>query len=414
MFFNFINFHSIPFHSQNSIIDDYDVVKRFINDNFSKSDEFHIVCLNEVYSYRSGIFGSLFNCLARCFKNQPVCLKNYLNSHCYKNNPFFCNDFDIIASFCSYFNRYIPLLNYGVCDYQNLFFQYDKEESTLHYLYNDSKSTYTSMLDSGCAFLSNKTALYQGFVPFEKHNNYFDKLMNKGIQWSYFENNDNGYLFLTFNLSHNLCQEWKFCEIEQVICLANEIQLKYIDFDFIDNFQCIIIGDFRIELWDVAPILTAYTVHHLYETTYLLSYDKNLHTSRSCVANQTIITIDDHCESKKRKRTESVCLQEDKEIDEEKKEEENGYNYEYKEERKEYEFEGINYYESDMNYQTDYESDYENDYESDYEVQSVEEVCLNPLQNIVEVPDVIVEIKDDLIIDSYFPEEDVDDEWTRI
>jgi hypothetical protein len=428
MFFNFINFHSIPFHSQCDFDYDYDVVKRFIDEKMDKDDEFYIVCLNEVYSYRSGIFGSLFNYLAKCFTNQPTCLKNYLNSHSYKNNPFFCNDFDIIASYCSYLNKFIPILNLGSVNSQHSFFFHNFEQSKLKYLYNDSHPPpfCSSMLDSGCGFLSNKIPLYKGFVSLEKSNTYFDKLVNKGIQWNYFEENDNGFLFITFNLSQNLSNEWKLYEIEQIICLANEIQLKYVDFDFIHNFQCIIIGDFRIELWNVAPVLTAFTVNHLYETTYALSYNKNLNINRSSIANQIIISINDH-ESKKRKRTDSY-ENECKKINDE---------------DESYEFEGIsdNYDEcKNMNHEnTEIEnaetSDNENAYES-YDIsdnyeryesdgEAKTEVFFNPLvlleDDIEEIKDVIVEIKEETIFDAYFSndiedeeEGDIENEWTRI
>ena len=87
MLFSFINFNSIPFHSQSNFNEEFDVIKDFIDDT-NQNEQFSIVCLNEVYGYRSGIFGFCLNYLSNCIKSQPTLIKNYMNSQCYKNNPF--------------------------------------------------------------------------------------------------------------------------------------------------------------------------------------------------------------------------------------------------------------------------------------------------------------------------------------
>ena len=119
----------------------------------------------------------------------------------------------------------------------------------------------------------------------------FDNLIHKGIQWNYYEIENVGYIFITFNLSSDLCYNRKWFEIEQIICLANEIQLKYADFDFIENLHCLIIGDFKIDLLHISNILSAFKVTPLYDTTFLLSYDKDLKIQQNIVSNQTIVSV---------------------------------------------------------------------------------------------------------------------------
>jgi hypothetical protein len=294
MLFSFINFNSIPFHSQSNFNEEFDVIKDFIDDT-NQNEQFSIVCLNEVYGYRSGIFGFCLNYLSNCIKSQPTLIKNYMNSQCYKNNPFFCDDFDIIASYCSYLNRFIPILNFGYWDNQKTFLNYNYDHSQLKYINNDSQQKLCSfshpMLDSGCAFISNKIPLFKGFLPLEKSDSYFDNLIHKGIQWNYYEIENVGYIFITFNLSSDLGYNRKWFEIEQIICLANEIQLKYVDFDFIENLHCFIIGDFKIDLLHISNILSAFKVTPLYDTTFLLSYDKDLRVQQNIVSNQTIVSV---------------------------------------------------------------------------------------------------------------------------
>jgi len=425
MLFNFINFNSIPFHSPSNFDRDFDIIKEFIDD-IDQNDEFSIVCLNGVYGYRSGIFGFLMNHLSKCIKNQPTCIKNFVNGKCFKDDPFYCNDIDIIASYCCYINRFIPILNFGYWDNQKTFINHNYFQSQLKYINNDSQQKLFSfsnpMLDSGCAFISNKSPLYKGFVPLEKSDSYLDKLINKGIQWNYYEIQKVGYIFITFNLSSDRSYTRKWFEIEEIICLANEIQLKYVNFDIITDFHCIIIGDFKIDLSYISHILSAFHINHLHDTTFLLTSDRDIPIQQNIVSNQTLVNIkiDKKKEEISMVKSEIICNP-------------------LHEESKEIEFENKEEIEFESKEQIEFESKEEIEFESKEEIvieipqEELNDISLQKKDNLSlqdeeiqiimnitekekEFEEIdIVEIKDETFIHSYFQtEQDEDDEWTRI
>jgi len=222
--------------------------KSIINESLPEKigdNDLVISCVQEVYGYRTGIFGYLFSILSMNKKFKTNFIVNYLNKHFYKNNNLLCSDSFLLSVLISYINSFIPFLNYGVYDFKdsisnnNIILKYKNKNDSIPGMFNYSESYY----DSGCCIFSNKEPYMSGYEPLEYYNkvSVSDKIAKKGIVWSFFKDENKGILVITFNLSDDIDDLTKLLELNQIMTLHKEVKNKFVG--SVNIFESFICGD---------------------------------------------------------------------------------------------------------------------------------------------------------------------------
>jgi hypothetical protein len=231
---------------------DYSKWKTIINEKMSNiidNDNLIVYCVQETYGYRTGLFGFLSHSISSFLPFESFCLKRFMNSNIryYQSNNIFSSDGEIISSFISKINRYIPILNIGTWDYKNelLMENFYYENNSIPHMFD-----FTSpMLDSGCGIFSNQIPFESGYEPLDYVNNKIslsDNLSSKGMVWSFFKsNNKKGIVVISFNLSDDLFELTKLLELEQIISLKNKLQNRF--GLMVNDYETYIVGDFKIK-----------------------------------------------------------------------------------------------------------------------------------------------------------------------
>jgi len=229
---------------------DYSNWKSTITEKMSTivdNDNLIIYCVQEVYGYRTGIFGLLSHIISNFSPIQTFCFRQIMNSNIryYQTNNIFSSDGEIISSFISKINRYIPFFNIGTWDYKNdlLLKNFFYENYSIPHMFN----FHYPMLDSGCGIFSNKKPFLSGYEPLDFINkaSLSDNLSSKGIVWSFFSNDDKkGITIISFNLSDDLFELTKLLELEQIISLKNKLHNQF--GLMVNEYETYIIGDFKI------------------------------------------------------------------------------------------------------------------------------------------------------------------------
>lgn len=234
---------------------DYSNWKSTINEKMSNiidNDNLIIYCVQEIYGYRSGIFGLLSHIISNFSPIQTFCFRQIMNSNIryYQINNIFSSDGEIISSFISKINRYIPFFNIGTWDYKNdlLIKNFFYENYSIPYIFD----FHSPMLDSGSGIFSNKKPFLSGYEPLDFVNkvSLSDNLSSKGIVWSFFKSNDDtkGITIISFNLSDDLFELTKLLELEQIMSLKNNLHNQF--GLMVKEYESYIIGDFKINFTD--------------------------------------------------------------------------------------------------------------------------------------------------------------------
>ena len=277
------NLKSIPWFSDNK----REQYKAFIEHNIPKQaneDELVVLCVQEIYGYRSGPLGFISNYITSKIKTQPSFLQKILNITLFTKNNLLYNDLDIFSGLISIINRSIPILN--VCSWDDKSLLLNK--NNLKYMNNDSlpgmfdiQSLFcmSPIFDSGCGIISNKKPIYSGFEKFyiyECHS-LSDHYANKGIVWNFYKSDDNlnGILIMTYNVSDNMDSMHKLLEVDQIINLKNSIETAHIS--CVNNFEIYIFGDLKINIEEQSnknsymELLKSFNVSNYTSTYYMFS-----------------------------------------------------------------------------------------------------------------------------------------------
>jgi DNA-directed RNA polymerase subunit E'/Rpb7 len=257
----------------------YSEWKTIINEKMSNNidnDNLIVYCVQETYGYRAGMFGFLSHSISTFLPFQSFYLKQFMNSNIryYQSNNIFSSDGEILSSFISKINRYIPFFNIGTWDYKNqlLMKNFFYENNSIPHMFD-----FTSpMLDSGCGIFSNQIPFESGYEPLDfvgKKLTISDNLSSKGMVWSFFTNNVNkGITVISFNLSDDLFELSKLLELEQIISLKNKLQNRF--GLMVNEYETYIVGDFKIKFSEDSESFIQLTegmiINYSDNTNYLL------------------------------------------------------------------------------------------------------------------------------------------------
>lgn len=247
---NNLNMKATPMFSD--ACNNYNSWKSIINESLPdkiNENELIISCVQEIYGYRTGVFGYVFNYLSLKCNLKTTFIVDYLNRNYFMNNNLKCWDSLFLSSLFSYINSYIPLLNYGVFDYKNyisngnIVLKYKNDNKSIRGMFNYSDPYY----DSGCCIYSNKKPFMSGYEPLEYVNkiSISDKLASKGIVWSFFKEENKGILVITFNLSDDINNLTKILELDQIIRLHNQVKDNLVG--LVTEFESFICGDCKFD-----------------------------------------------------------------------------------------------------------------------------------------------------------------------
>ena len=232
-------------------------IEQILSDKNKNKDDLYIITLQEGYGYRVGLLGYLAHMLSYNLSQnyEPTSFQRFLNKYITKK-PIYSNDFEIAAFYLSILSRSLPLLNIGIWDVKNKL-----KNHIFRNIYNSSepcifdlKSLFClrPVFDSGCAILSNRKANANGFEKWswmnKLDNAYFkldsyEKMINKGITWAYFECDDKGIVVMNFDLFNiftiRQCFE-QVIELEKYLrCTLGENIVNYeIYITFNDYYEC--------------------------------------------------------------------------------------------------------------------------------------------------------------------------------
>ena len=267
-----VNMKNKPFFSKNFKKEKWlDALQSIRLDSTSEDDdELIIVCLQNLYGYRTGLIGYLSTMLTSTLSNyipSTFVFSTLLN--CIFNCKFKSNDLDMFSGIISILNRSIPFLNYGVWDSKqffsnklNLFINENHSMNGIFNLY--SIFLLQPFFDSGLGILSNKKCSESGF---ESLRNPTNKFINEGFLWSYFENKD--ILIITLNITKN---EDNTSDLKELLTLIDKLLLK-----FSHNCEIYISGDFRMNLDECKYLFEDdFKILNNDETQYLLYRNNNV------------------------------------------------------------------------------------------------------------------------------------------
>ena len=261
-----------PFFSKNFKKEKWlDALQSIRLDSTSEDDdELIIVCLQNLYGYRTGLIGYLSTMLTSTLNNYiPSTFVFTTLLNCIFNSKFKCNDLDLFSGIISILNRSIPFFNYGVWDYKqffskklNLFINENHSMNNIFNLY--SIFLFQPFFDSGLGILSNKKCSESGF---EGLRNPTNKFINEGFLWSYFK--DKNILIITLNITEN---EDNTSDLKELLTLIGKLELK-----FSNTCEIYISGDFKMNLDECKYLFEdEFKILNNDETQYLLYKNNNI------------------------------------------------------------------------------------------------------------------------------------------
>ena len=275
---------------------DYSNWKSTIHEKMSNiidNDNLIIYCVQETYGYRTGLFGLFGHTISSILPIETFFFRQIMNSNIryYQSNNILSSDGEIISSFISKINRYIPFLNIGTWDYKNnlLLKNFFHENHSIPYMFD----FHSPMLDSGCGIFSNKKPFLSGYEPLDFINkiSLSDNLSSKGIIWSFFKNEyDKGITVISFNLSDDLFELSKLLELEQIMSMKNKLHNQF--GLMVKEYETYIIGDFKINFNEETESFVKLTdrmfVNHN-NTNYLIYQRENANENGTQMKNETQI-----------------------------------------------------------------------------------------------------------------------------
>lgn len=281
--------------------------KQTIDKNLPTEEELNendlvIFCIEEMYGYRTGIFGYISKLLSNSISQHVAStsvLQNIFN-YIFKTN-FICDDIEFVSLLITLINRPIPLLNFGVWDDKYKIFKENSNRTVLKNInYNDSMNGmfdvisnlfYCPFFDSGLSILSNKPSYASGFERLTSHSS-FSSYKNHGFAWSYFKKDDDnqkGIMAICINLSDNKENKVKEIECQQMINLVEALKETYSK--DVKLYETYIIGDLKINLVEtgLSFLFHNFQVFNKFETSYLIYNDNNSTTYKKQTALSTCV-----------------------------------------------------------------------------------------------------------------------------
>jgi hypothetical protein len=288
-----VNMKNKPFFSNNLKKEKWiNVIKsNLLSDSNIDDNELIIVCLQDLYAYRTGFLGYLSTLLTSILNKYipSTFIFSTLSNYFFKSN-FKCNDLDTFSGIISILNRSIPFLNYGVWDYKKYI------SNKLNLFINDNHSIngmldlnsiflFKPFFDSGLGILSNKKCEESGFEKLTKPTN---KFINEGFLWSYFKDGDKNILVVTLNITKN---DDNTSDLKELLVLIDTLLLK-----FSKNCEIYVLGDFRMELDQCKHLFEDdFKILNNEETQYLLY--KNNKFFKNPIYLKTRADVDDENDS---------------------------------------------------------------------------------------------------------------------
>jgi hypothetical protein len=284
--------------------------KQTIDKNLPTEEELNendlvIFCIEEMYGYRTGIFGYISKLLSNSISQHVVSTSVLQNIFNYIfRTKFICDDIEFASLLITLLNRPIPLLNFGVWDDKYKIFKENSNRTVLKNInYNDSMNGmfdvisnlfYSPFFDSGLSILSNKPSYASGFERLTSHSS-FSSYKNHGFAWSYFKNdgsNEKGIMAICINLSDNKEKGVKEIECQQMINLVENLKERYST--DVKLYETYIIGDLKINLMEtgLSILFQNFQIFNKFETSYLIYNDNNSTTFKKQPALSSCV-IDD-------------------------------------------------------------------------------------------------------------------------
>lgn len=267
-----VNIKNKPFFSNNLKKEKWiDTIQSISLSNSNVDDnELKIVFLQNLYGYRTGLFGYLSTLLTSTLnKCTPSTFIFSTLLNCFFNSKFKCNDLDMLSGIISIFNRSIPILNYGVWDDKqffgkklNLFINENHSINGIFDLY--SIFLFQPFFDSGLGILSNKKCDDSGF---ESLKNPTNKFINEGFLWSFFKDDNKNILIITLNITKN---EDNTSDLKELLTLIDNLLLK-----FSNNCEIYAFGDFKMNVDECKHLFDDFKILNNDGTQYLLCKNNN-------------------------------------------------------------------------------------------------------------------------------------------
>jgi len=300
--------------------------KKYIKENVHKdnvninNNELNILCIQNLYGYRTGIIGYLSSLLSYKLSqyNNPTFFQRMINLFNYEVKS---NDYEILSFITSFISRKIPIINISNWDLkQNLFgdndiFKYEQSNLSMPSIFNLS-SVYllNPIFDSGCSLYSNIKPIESGFERWDISNNgeFTDKLFNKGINWSFFQSTNKkcGISIINISTINNVSEYIYGLQFKQIINLKEKLERKYALNLSCEKYETFILGDFNNdfnktyesfdikELWNIFEqsglnIISSnennFILHHLYSSTE--NKEQKLNKNTYMIYDDIITTI---------------------------------------------------------------------------------------------------------------------------
>lgn len=269
--------------------------KDYIKNNISKKNDFKIndndlviVCVQNLYGYRTGILGYLGNLLSYRLSqyNNPTLFQRIIkNVFSYEIKS---NDYELLSFITSFISRKIPIINIGNWDFKkNLFdnshIKYEQSNLSMPSIFNLS-SIYllNPLFDNGCCIYSNMVPLENGFEKYnlENRGEFKHKLFNNGINWCFFQskNKKSGISIINLSIIKDI-PDWVYnIQFKQIVELKEKLERKYALNILCKNYETFIIGDFDVDFNkrnDTFDIKEYWNIFEQSELHIISSSDKN-------------------------------------------------------------------------------------------------------------------------------------------
>lgn len=267
----------------------YKSIKDFIDINLPTYEELNdndlvIFCIEEMYGYRTGIFGYLTKYLSDLYmsNNLPsTSIFQHIYNYIYKTN-ITLKDIELSSFLITLINRPIPFLNFGVWDNKNHIFNENLNGSILKYInHNYSISNMFDIVsnlcspfyDSGLSILSNKPSFTGGFERLKGVSGF----KNYGFTWNYFKdkNNRKGIMVICINLSDDTNVSVKEGEYNQMINFVHDLREQYSV--GVKIYETYLIGDLKMnpEESGLLNLFQDFQIFNKKDTSYLLYNNNN-------------------------------------------------------------------------------------------------------------------------------------------
>lgn len=268
----------------------YKSIKEFIDLNLPTQEELNdndlvIFCIEEMYGYRTGIFGYLTTFLSNAYMsaNLPATsIFQHIYNYIHKTS-ITLKDIELSSFLVSLINRPIPFLNFGVWDNKKRVFNENFHKSVLKHINpNRSISNMVDIFsnlcspfyDSGLSILSNKPSFTGGFERLQEATGY---MKNYGFSWNYFKDNNNckGIMVICINLSGETNLLVKENEYNQMINVVHSLREQYsVGVKFYETY---LIGDLKMNLVQsgLLNLFKDFQIFNKKDTSYLLHNNNN-------------------------------------------------------------------------------------------------------------------------------------------